>query len=65
MLEENSLVEARRDLSVNVRRGAIGTVVMVLHHGKETAYEVEFFDDRNESIDLLTVSETDVEPRPA
>lgn len=40
-----------------IPKGTTGTVVMVLDHD---AFLVEFFDENNETINVLTVSERDI-----
>jgi len=59
MLNEYDVVKAKRNLSNNVSKGCIGTIVMI-YENPRLAYEVEFFDSNNESIDILTVETEDI-----
>jgi hypothetical protein len=54
MLKEYQTVTARCDLSDKVKKGCTGVIVM-LYNEPTLAYEVEFFDSDNCTIDLLTV----------
>ena len=59
-MNENDVVKATRNLSINVMKGFIGTIVMV-YQKPSLAYEVEFYDNQGDSIELLTVQPTDIE----
>lgn len=59
MLNEYAVVEATKDLSKGVKRGCAGTIVMV-YDNPSLAYEVEFFDDNADTIELLTVEPNDI-----
>lgn len=54
MLNEYAMVVATKDLSKGVKRGCVGTIVMI-YDNPSLAYEVEFFDDNGNTIELLTV----------
>ena len=60
MLNENDVVKAKRILSEKVLMGCIGTVVMV-YQNPSLAYEVEFIDGDDNTIELLTVQPSDIE----
>lgn len=60
MYEELQMVKATKNLSDKVNMGCIGTIVYVYFEGKG-AYEVEFFNADYETLDVLTVGETDIE----
>ena len=60
MLNENNVVRAKRNLSEKVFKGCVGTVVMV-YQKPSLAYEVEFFDNEGDTIELLTVQPNDIE----
>ena len=60
MYEELQMVKATKNLSDKVKMGCIGTIVYVFFEGKG-AYEVEFFNADYETLDILTVGETDIE----
>jgi hypothetical protein len=59
MFTELDVVKAKRKLSNNVLPGCIGTIVMV-YHKPSLAYEVEFFNNQGDTIDLLTVLPDDI-----
>ena len=59
MFEEHASVQATRDLSDNVLADCKGAVVFI-HFGSSLAYEVEFFNDENDTIDVLTVKPDDI-----
>ncbi|MCL2083435.1 MAG: DUF4926 domain-containing protein [Oscillospiraceae bacterium] len=60
MFEEYASVQATKDLSDNVIAGCIGVIVFI-YNDPRLAYEVEFFDDKNNTIDVLTVEPDDIE----
>jgi hypothetical protein len=60
MFDEHEVVKAKRNLSVEVSKGTIGTIVMV-YDGSVNDYEVEFFDEQGNHITLLTVNAIDLE----
>lgn len=53
------IVIANKQLSDRVQIGTKGTIVMI-YDVPRLAYEVEFFDANNQSIELLTVERADV-----
>jgi len=59
MLNEYDIVFATKDLSQVVKQGCSGTVVMV-YNDPQLGYEVEFFDDMNDTLDVLTVEPNDI-----
>ena len=58
---EYDIVKAKRPLSDKINQGTIGTILIV-YEGVPPQFEVEFVNDDMESIEVLTVSGTDVEP---
>ena len=60
MFNENNVVKAKKDLSENVLKGCIGTIVLV-YQKPSLAYEVEFFDNKGDTIELLTIQPNDIE----
>lgn len=61
MYKEYEVVEARKDLSEDVKAGAKGTIVMV-YTDPNLAYEVEFMDENGTTLGLFTVMEEDIKP---
>lgn len=59
MLNDYVVVVATKDLSQIVKRGCVGTIVMV-YDNPSLAYEVEFFDEMGDTIELLTVEPEDI-----
>jgi hypothetical protein len=62
MLNEYTVVEATKNLSKSVKRGCIGTIVMI-YDNPSLAYEVEFFDNNSDTIELLTVKPNDIKQK--
>lgn len=60
MFVELDIVKAKRNLSQLDNENTIGTIVMI-YTDPSIAYEVEFFDEYNNTIELLTVKESDIE----
>ncbi|WP_430087049.1 DUF4926 domain-containing protein [Paenibacillus ferrarius] len=60
MLEEYTVVRAKRQLGEKVIRGTTGTILIV-HDSSLGVYEVEFIDGDGHYLDLLTVDESDLE----
>lgn len=58
MFSEYDAVRATTELSERVKKGTIGTIVMVYDRNH---YEVEFIDDKGDTIELLTVEDVDIE----
>ena len=46
-------MEATEDITDKVKRGTSGAIVYIYADGE--AYEVEFFDDNDNTLDVLTV----------
>jgi hypothetical protein len=61
MYNDNDVVKAKIDLSKSVLKGCIGTIVLI-YQKPSLAYEVEFVNNRGETLELLTVQPTDIEP---
>jgi hypothetical protein len=62
MIKEYDVVKAAKNINEIVSIGCIGAVVMVFD--KPTiAYEVEFFNDANETIAVLTVKPDEIVSR--
>lgn len=59
MYDEYQIVKSVRELSRNVPKDCIGTIVFV-HTGYPQAYEVEFFDADDNTVEVLTVIEEDI-----
>jgi len=59
MLNEYAVVVAAKDLSTDVKRGCVGTIVMI-YDNPSLAYEVEFFKTNGDTIELLTVKPDDI-----
>ncbi|MGI5900449.1 MAG: DUF4926 domain-containing protein [Christensenellales bacterium] len=62
MLYEHAVVVAINDLSDEVKRGCVGTIVMI-YNDPSLAYEVEFFDDQYVTLGVLTVKPEDIAKR--
>lgn len=62
MYDLHAIVNAKRKLSENVLSGCVGCIVFVFEKPSE-AYLVEFFDNNNDTIDILTVMPDDIELR--
>ena len=62
MFDEYTVVIAVKALSPKVNRGCIGIIVMV-YDNPTLAYEVEFFDNRGNTIELLTVKPNEIEAK--
>ena len=59
MIRENDVVSAARDLNDKVPLGSKGTVLMV-YPDFPNVFEVEFFDELYETLDVLTVEGKDL-----
>jgi len=59
MIKEYDIVESTKDLSEKILKNCKGTVVIV-YSNSPGAYEVEFVNDVNETLDVLTVNEGDI-----
>lgn len=60
MFNENDVVKAKRDLSDNVLQGTKGAIVLV-YEEPVLGYEVEFVDNKGDSLSVLTVYPNDIE----
>jgi hypothetical protein len=60
MFKEYDTIVAKHDIE-NVPKGSSGVIVIV--HETLKDFEVEFFNDEGETIDVLTVNEKDLELR--
>ena len=60
MFEEYDVVRANKRLNINIDKGEEGTVLMVFE-GENNEYEVEFVDEQGNTLDVLTVGESDLE----
>lgn len=58
-MKELDIVRAKKDLSKSVLRGCMGTIVFV-YEKPRSAYEVEFFNQNGDTIELLTVEREDI-----
>lgn len=59
MYSEYDIVIAKRSLEGGVPQGSKGTILIVYENEKD--YEVEFVDDNGDTINVITVTETDIE----
>ena len=59
-MNELDVVIAKKRLSERIEAGCKGVIVMV-YHQPSLAYEVEFFDNNEETIDVITVEEEAIE----
>ena len=60
MYEELQVVKATKNLSDKVKMGCIGTILHVYLEEKR-GYEVEFVSADCQTLDILSVGETDIE----
>lgn len=59
MIQIYDVVSSAHDLNEKVPRGCQGTVLMV-YTSSPIAFEVEFVDKLNETLDVLTIKEDDI-----
>ncbi len=59
MYSDHDVVKAKVQLSERVKKGTVGTIVMVYD---PIHYEVEFINELGETVDLLTVTNEKIEP---
>jgi len=59
MFREHAAVQAVKKLSAQVLPGCKGTIVFV-YTNPRLAYEVEFFENNNNTLAVLTVSPDDI-----
>ncbi len=60
MYNEHDVIKAKRNLSESVLKGCVGTIVLI-YQKPSLAYEVEFFDNIGDTLELLTVQPNDIE----
>ncbi|MDR7345462.1 hypothetical protein J2X14_003909 [Pantoea alhagi] len=60
MLNEYDVVKAKRELSDKVLQGTRGAIVLV-YEDPVLGYEVEFVDNKGDSLSVLTVCPNDIE----
>lgn len=54
MLKEYDVVVAVKQLSDKIKKGDIGTI-LIIHSHESPAYEVEFVNAEGETLDIMTV----------
>ncbi|KLT65779.1 DUF4926 domain-containing protein [Pedobacter sp. BMA] len=59
MIKEYDIVKSLKDLNDMVFEGCKGTVLFV-YPDAQPAYEVEFINDCNETLDVLTVNSDEI-----
>lgn len=59
MIREYDVVEAKKNLSDMVLKGCKGTVLMI-YREPTLGYEVEFIDNKGDTLDVLTVYPEDI-----
>ena len=57
MMQEYDVVKSIRELNKKVPKDSVGTVLMIL---SPTNYEVEFVNSEGDTLDVITVSESDI-----
>ncbi len=62
MFDEYDLVIAERDLSKNVKKGCVGTILIVFSE-PSIAYEIEFIAENGDTLDVLTVYPNDIKEK--
>lgn len=60
MFNEYDVVYAKVDLSPKIPKGSRGTVLMIFN-ATPNDYEVEFVDEDGETLEVITVSEINLE----
>lgn len=60
MFQEYDVVVSIRNLSEKVLKGTTGTILMVFD-SSPNQYEVEFVDEQNNTLEILTVIEIDID----
>ena len=60
MFKEYDVIKARRNLTETVTQGCRGTILMIFE-SPSIAYEVEFVNEKGQTLELLTVKQTDIE----
>lgn len=59
MIQEYDIIKAMHDLNDKILTGCRGTVLFI-YPRFPTEYEVEFIDETNQTLDILTVDADDV-----
>ena len=60
MFQEYDVIIALHDINADVPKGTIGTVLLV-HFDIPSKYEIEFIDEQGNSLDVLTVQESEID----
>ncbi|NQX82258.1 MAG: DUF4926 domain-containing protein [Flavobacteriaceae bacterium] len=60
MFKLYDVVKAKRRLSNDIPSGTLGTVVIIHDEFTSICYIVEFMNDKNETVGVLTVKESDL-----
>jgi len=58
-MKEYDVVKSKKKLSSKVPKGLTGTIVM--DYSNSNDFEVEFFDNNKETVDVITVNKEDLE----
>lgn len=58
--QEYDAVVLREQLSERLKSGILGVIVFI-HDSSRGIYEVEFFDDKKETIDVVTVTASQIQ----
>ncbi len=56
-MQEYDVVKTVRELNEKVPKDSVGTILMIL---SPTNYEVEFVNPKGDTLDVITVSESDI-----
>ncbi|MBN2878403.1 MAG: DUF4926 domain-containing protein [Clostridia bacterium] len=59
MFKEYDVIHAKRRISKNVKRGTVGTILLILSN-ENKVYEVEFLDKAGNTLDVLSVTSKDI-----
>jgi hypothetical protein len=59
MIKEYEIVKSLVDINDKVLKGCKGTV-LIIYNDTPPAYEVEFVDENNETLDVLTVKSSEI-----
>jgi hypothetical protein len=64
MFKIHETIKANKNMSSIIKKGCKGTIVFVYKEPNlPLAYEVEFFDKNNNTLDILTVKPSDIVKR--
>ncbi len=61
MFQDYEVIKATKDLSSKVLKGTKGTILLTYDTNMLPQYEVEFVNENGDTLDILTVSEEDIE----